>query len=76
MGSEMLRCAQHDSAVTHTDAWINLLLSISGPLRTRHFFARLTREIRQQHRIHMLQWTRLIIAVHQMKKGCNDVSAE
>ena len=25
MGSEMLRCAQHDSAVTHTDSWINLL---------------------------------------------------
>ena len=25
MGREMLRCAQHDSAVTHTDSWINLL---------------------------------------------------
>jgi hypothetical protein len=25
-------CAQHDSAVTHTDAWINLLLSIIAPV--------------------------------------------
>ena len=31
MGSEMLRCAQHDSAVTHTDSWINLLNLIIAP---------------------------------------------
>src|SRR2546427_11878771 len=38
LGSEMLRgvytkrseCAQHDSAVTHTDSWINLLICING----------------------------------------------
>jgi ATP-dependent DNA helicase RecQ len=28
MGVEMLRCAQHDSAVTHTDGWMNLVISI------------------------------------------------
>jgi hypothetical protein len=28
MGSEMLRCAQHDMALTHTNAWINLLICI------------------------------------------------
>ena len=28
MGTEMLRCAQHDSAMTHTDAWINLFICI------------------------------------------------
>jgi len=40
LGSEMLRgvyaersaCAQHDSALTHTDSWINLLNCIIGPL--------------------------------------------
>jgi hypothetical protein len=26
MGSEMLRCAQHDRAVTPTNAWINVLI--------------------------------------------------
>jgi hypothetical protein len=31
MGSEMLRCAQHDMAGTHTDAWINVFLSMIGP---------------------------------------------
>jgi hypothetical protein len=39
MGREMLRgvyterseCAQHDSAVTHTDSWINWLNFIIGP---------------------------------------------
>ena len=31
MGREMLRCAQHDSAVTHTDSWINLLNFIIVP---------------------------------------------
>src|SRR6266496_1313287 len=39
LGSEMLRgvytersaCAQHDSAVTHTDSWINLLNCIIAP---------------------------------------------
>jgi hypothetical protein len=31
-GVEMLRCAQHDSVVTHTNAWINLLMCIIGPL--------------------------------------------
>ena len=39
MGVEMLRgvyterseCAQHDSAVTHTDSWMNLLNFIIGP---------------------------------------------
>ena len=30
-GSEMLRCAQHDRAVTYTNAWINVLMSIIGP---------------------------------------------
>src|SRR6266571_8614670 len=38
LGSEMLRgvyterseCAQHDSAVTHTDSWMNLLNFING----------------------------------------------
>jgi len=33
MGLEMLRRAQHNSAVTHTDAWINLFICIiSGVL--------------------------------------------
>ena len=32
LGTEMLRCAQHDSPVTHTDAWINVLKFIIGPL--------------------------------------------
>jgi len=26
MGVEMLRCAQHDRAVTHTDAWITVFM--------------------------------------------------
>jgi hypothetical protein len=30
MGNEMLRCAQHDSAVTLVNAWINLLICIIG----------------------------------------------
>jgi hypothetical protein len=32
MGSEMLRCAQHDRAVTQTNAWINLLICLIAPL--------------------------------------------
>jgi hypothetical protein len=32
MSVEMLRCAQHDRAVTHTDAWINLLHCIIVPI--------------------------------------------
>ena len=28
-GHEMLRCAQHDSAVTHMDAWINVFMCLS-----------------------------------------------
>ncbi len=28
MGREMLRCAQHDKAVTHTDGWIIVLICI------------------------------------------------
>jgi hypothetical protein len=32
MGREMLRYAQHDSVGTHTDAWINVLLSIIAPV--------------------------------------------
>src|SRR5213596_2853609 len=47
LGSEMLRgvdterseCAQHDSAVTHTDSWINLLNCIIGPYRFPDYFA-------------------------------------
>ena len=31
MGHEMLRCAQHDSAVTHTNAWINVFMCIIAP---------------------------------------------
>src|SRR5207247_4379434 len=31
LGREMLRCAQQDSAVTHTASWINLLKCIIGP---------------------------------------------
>jgi len=31
LGVEMLRCAQHDSAVTHTDGWTNLFICIIGP---------------------------------------------
>ena len=31
MGSEMLRCAQHDKAVAHTNAWTNLFICIIGP---------------------------------------------
>jgi hypothetical protein len=32
-GREMRRCAQHDSAVTLTNAWINVLIYIIGTLR-------------------------------------------
>ena len=35
----MLRYAQHDSAVTHTDSWINLLNCIIGPYRCPDYFA-------------------------------------
>ena len=43
MGSEMLRgvyperseWAQHDRAVTHTDAWINVFMCIIGPTNDR-----------------------------------------
>ena len=28
LGSEMLRCAQHDRAVTYTDAWMSLFKAI------------------------------------------------
>jgi len=31
MGVEMLGCAQHDRAVTHTDARINVFMCIIGP---------------------------------------------
>ena len=31
LGSEMLRCAQHDSAVTPTNAWIKVFMYIIGP---------------------------------------------
>ena len=30
---EMLLCAQHDSPITHTDAWINVFMCILGPLQ-------------------------------------------
>ena len=28
LGSEMLRCAQGDNAISHTDAWITLFICI------------------------------------------------
>jgi len=31
MGGEMLRCAQHDSAVTHTNGWINVFMCMIAP---------------------------------------------
>ena len=31
MGREMLRRAQHDSVITHTNAWINLFIRIIDP---------------------------------------------
>jgi hypothetical protein len=31
LGSEMLRCAQHDRAVTPTNAWIKVFMYIIGP---------------------------------------------
>jgi hypothetical protein len=31
LGREMLRCAQHDRAGTHTDAGTNLFMCIIGP---------------------------------------------
>ena len=31
LGCEMLRCAQHDRALTHTDAWIIFWKCITGP---------------------------------------------
>jgi len=31
MGSKMLRCAQHDSVVIHTDVLIIVLVCIIGP---------------------------------------------
>src|SRR5229473_2841244 len=34
MGSEMLRCAQHDRAVTQTNVWINVFMCMIGPLRS------------------------------------------
>jgi len=36
-GVEMLRCAQHDSAVTHKDSWIHLLKGISGDGRIQTY---------------------------------------
>jgi hypothetical protein len=30
LGSQMLRCAQHDRAVTQTKAWINVSMCIIG----------------------------------------------
>jgi hypothetical protein len=36
MGREMLRCAQHDRAVTPTDGRIILVICIIGPLRPSH----------------------------------------
>ena len=37
LGSEMLRCAQHDRAMTHTDAWNNLLKGIIGEGRIQTY---------------------------------------
>ena len=34
MGREMLRCPQHESAVTHTDSWINVFMCIIGLFHT------------------------------------------
>ena len=34
LGREMLRCAQHDTAVTPTNAWINVCMCMIGPLRS------------------------------------------
>jgi hypothetical protein len=35
LGSEMLRCAQHDRAVIHTDSWINVFNCIIGEGRDK-----------------------------------------
>jgi len=32
MGNKILRCPQHDSAVTHTASWINLFICIIAPI--------------------------------------------
>jgi hypothetical protein len=37
LGSEMLRWAQHDRVVTHTDAWNNLLRGIIGDGRIQTY---------------------------------------
>jgi hypothetical protein len=39
LGSEMLRCAQHDRAVTHTDAWINVFMCIVRFSSFQNFFS-------------------------------------
>jgi len=46
MGNKILRCPQHDSAVTHTDAWINLLNFIIGP---RWMFRYLHEKVKKHH---------------------------
>jgi hypothetical protein len=37
LGREMLRSAQHDSAVIHKDSWIHLLKGISGDGRIQTY---------------------------------------
>src|SRR6266581_2309392 len=59
MGSEMLRCTQHDSAVTHTDSWMNLLNFIIGPRGNLphpliHLLNLITRGERSEKRIALL----------------------
>jgi hypothetical protein len=46
LGREMLRCAQQDRAVTHTDSWINLLNCIIGP---RWIFRSPDEYVKQHH---------------------------
>ena len=38
LGSEMLRCAQGDSAMTYADAWINLLKCMIGTYGGQGYF--------------------------------------
>jgi hypothetical protein len=56
MGSEMLRCAQHDSAVTHTDSWINVLNFIIGP---RWIFRPPDEKVKQHNRVPTLLYRKL-----------------
>jgi hypothetical protein len=41
MGSEMLRFAQHDRAVTQTNAWITVFMCIIGPYSCPDYFVKL-----------------------------------